>query len=487
MPLAPRRRTLVMVAVCAALTLTSASVSMLNTALPDIARGTHADNTQLLWIVNAYGLAFAALLLPAGAAGDLFGRRRLLLSGLVLFAGANAASAFVDSPPVLIGLRALAGAGAAAITPATLAILVDIHAPSERSRVYVVWSAVIGGGGTVGLLVAGGLLEAWSWQSVVILNAVAGALILAACAVVTPREQGAGDPRADPVGAALSALALAVLVFGVIEAPGWGWTDTRFLLCIAIAVELLTAFVVWELRRQRPMLDVRLFRRREFGSGSLAVFLQWLVTLGAFLLLLQFLQLVRGLSPLEAALALLAPMVALGVSSPLAERGAVAIGRSHVAAIGLVVCAVGLAGAALVTEDTPFWILVLALLPFGAGVGITSVPATAMIMDDAPSGGQGMASAVNDVTREVGGAIGIAVLGSVLNDRYAAHLPDFVPAAARRSLAEALALGDPATSHEAVGAFLDGFSLAFVIGAVILVAAAIAVEVWGRMTPAGSR
>jgi EmrB/QacA subfamily drug resistance transporter len=453
---------------------------MLNTALPGIARATLADNTQLLWIVNSYGLMFAALLLPAGAAGDLFGRRRLLLGGLALFAASNAAACFAESPSLLIGLRALAGAGAAAITPTTLAILVDVHAPSERGRVYVVWSGVIGAGGIAGLLVAGALLEAWPWQSVVVLNAVVGALVLAACALVVPRAQAGGEPRADPLGAALSALGLAALVFGVIEAPGWGWTDVRVLLCVAIGLELLVAFVVWELRRERPMLDVRLFRRPEFGSGSLAVALQWFVTLGAFLLLLQFLQLVRGLSPLEAGVALLAPAVALGVCSPLAERGAVAIGRAPVAAIGMVVCGAGLGAVALTTVDTPFWVLVVALLPFGAGIGITSVPATAMIMDDSPSGGQGMASAVNDVTREVGGALGIAVFGSVVNDRYAAGLPAGVPAAVRRSLAEALALGDPATSHLAVGAFMDGFSLALMVGAGTLVAAAVAVTLWGR-------
>ncbi len=478
-PLAPRRRTLVMVAMCAALTLTAASVSMLNVALPDIARDTRADNTELLWIVNSYGLAFAALLLPAGAAGDLFGRRRLLLGGLALFAGANAAASLVESPSVLIGLRALAGAGAAAITPTTLTILVDVHAPSERGKVYVVWSGVIGAGSIVGLLVAGAFLEAWPWQSVVILNAVAGALILVACAVVAPREQAGDEPRADPVGAALSALGLAALVLGVIQAPEWGWTDMRVLVCCAIGLGLLTAFVGWELLRERPMLEVRLFGRREFGSGSLAVLLQWLVVLGAFLLLLQFLQLVRGLSPLEAGAALLVPALALGACSPLAERGAVALGRAPVAAIGMVVCAAGLAAVALTTADTPFWVLVLALVPFGAGIGLTSVPATAMIMDDAPSGGQGMASAVNDVTREVGGALGIAVLGSLLNDRYSAGLSDGVPAAVRRSLAQALALGDPATSQLAVDAFMDGFSLALMVGAVTLVIAAVVVAIWG--------
>ena len=483
MPLAPGRRTLVLVGLCCALGLTSASVSMLNVALPGIARGTRADNTELLWIVNSYGLAFAALLLPAGAAGDLFGRRRLLLGGLALFAGANAASCFAGSPSLLIGLRALAGVGAAAITPTTLAVLVDVHAPSERGRVYVVWSGVIGAGGIAGLLVAGALLEAWDWQSVVAFNAIGGVLALAVCAVVIPREQAGDEPRGDPVGAALSALGLAALVLGVIEAPQWGWTDARVLSCVAIGLLLLAAFVAWELRRERPMLDVRLFGRPEFGSGSLAVFLQWFVTLGAFLLLLQFLQLVRGLSPLEAGAALLVPAVALGVCSPLAERAAVAIGRAPVAAIGMLVCAVGLAAVALTTADTPFWALVLALVPFGAGIGITSVPATAMIMDDAPRGGQGMASAVNDATREVGGALGIAVLGAVLNDRYAAGLSEGVPAAVRRSLAEALALGDPATSGLAVGAFMHGFSLALAVAALTLVVAAVAVVVWGPDPP----
>ncbi|MCX6397067.1 MAG: MFS transporter [Propionibacteriales bacterium] len=478
-PLPLGRRRAVTVALCSALGLIVASVSMLNIALPDLARGTGADTTELLWIVNSYGLVYAALLLPAGAVGDLFGRRRLLIGGLAVFGLANAASCFTDTPSVLIAFRALAGAGAAAIMPTTLSVLVDVHAPAERAKVYVIWSSVVGVGSIVGLVVSGALLEPWSWESVLAFNAIAALVILVVCVVVTPREQTDDDPRADPVGALLSGFGLAGVVLGVIEAPEWGWTDPRVLLAVGSGIVLLVAFVVWESRRDRPMLDVALFRRREYGSGSLAVLLQWLVAFGAFFLLLQFLQLVRGLSPLEAGTTMLAPALAIGAFSPVAERVTRVIGPAPVAAVGMVVCAAGLVAVAVTDADTSFWIVALALVPFGAGIGITSVPATAMIMDDAPPNGQGMASAVNDSTREVGGALGIAVLGSILNDRYLSTLPFGIAEPARDSLASALALGDATTSSAAVDAFMNGFSAALVVAAAILLLGAVAVAAWG--------
>jgi MFS family permease len=260
-------RQLVLAAMCVALATVVSAVSSLNVALPDLARDLHATQTQLQWIVDAYAVVFAGLLLLAGALGDAFGRRHLLLGGLVVFSGAAGAALLIDSPGALIAVRAVMGLAAAAIMPATLSIITNVFPPGERDRAVSIWAGVAGGSALLGLLVSGALLEIFAWDSIFGFSAVLGVIALVAAVRLAPNstEEGA---RLDVTGGLISAAGLAILVYAIIEGPDRGWTDSLTLGAFAVAALLLTAFVAWELRREQPLLDPRLFKLRGFGAGT---------------------------------------------------------------------------------------------------------------------------------------------------------------------------------------------------------------------------
>src|SRR5262245_32024500 len=270
-----RQRGAVLRVMCLALMMVVAGVASLNVALPGIARDTGASQTQLQWIVDAYALVFAALLLPAGAIGDRFGRKPLLAAGLALFGGVSFAALFVDSPETLIGLRALMGVAAALIMPVTLSVITTIFPPEERGKAVGTWVGVAAGGGVIGLFASGLLLEWLSWPSIFVLNVVLASLALAGTLAIVPATRESRPPRLDPLGTLISVSALAALVYGIIEGPERGWTDTATAAALAAGVLGLVAFVVWELRRSEPMLDPRNFARRGFGAGSASISVQF--------------------------------------------------------------------------------------------------------------------------------------------------------------------------------------------------------------------
>jgi EmrB/QacA subfamily drug resistance transporter len=480
-----KRRRLVLAAMCLALATVISAVASLNVALPDIARDLRATQTQLQWIIDAYAVVFAGLLLLAGALGDAYGRKRLLLAGLAVFAVAAAVALFVDSPGGLIALRAVMGLGAAAIMPATLSIITNVFPAAERDRAVSVWAGVAGGSALLGLLLSGLLLEFFSWDSIFGFTGLLALIALIVSARVAPNSTASGV-RLDITGGAVSAAGLATLVYAIIEGPERGWTDSLALGAFAVAVVLLAAFVAWEMRREHPLLDPRLFRLRGFGAGTASITVQFLAFFGFIFVVLQYVQFVLGYSPLGAGVALAPMAVVVMALSPRVPRLLERFGPARIAPVGLVLMAVGFAVLATADQSSTYWLLLAGLVPLGVGMALATIPATTAIVSSLPQAKQGVASAVNDLAREVGGALGIAVLGSALTDRYqsgvsdaAAQLPPELAGHAPDALPAALAIADrvgpqgATLAAQAQSAFVDGFGLAMVIAAASVAVAAV--------------
>jgi EmrB/QacA subfamily drug resistance transporter len=488
--LTPGRRTAVLAVLCLGLVMVVAAVASLNVALPDLARDTGASQSQLQWIVDAYALVFAGLLLPAGALGDRYGRKGVLMAGLAIFGSASAAALFAADPTVLIGLRAVIGLGAALVMPTTLSIITNVFPEDERGRAVGIWAGVAGAGAVFGLLLSGTLLEWFSWQSVFATNVVLAALAIVAAVPIVPTSRTGRGVSLDPVGAVLSSTGLFGLVFAIIEAPQRGWLDPLTVAGFGAGLLLLAAFVLYELRRREPMLDPRLFALRGFGAGSLSLTLQFFAQFGLLFVALQYLQFVLGYSPLEAGASAL-PMALMVVAiAPRAPRIAHRLGVGLVGGAGLALMGVGFLVLSTLGTDSSYWVFGLGAIVTGIGVGLATSPATTSIVSSLPGERQGIASAVNDLTREVGGALGIAVLGSVLNNVYrtdvaaaTARLPRPAAGAVHDSVAAAAQVAHRAGPHGAAlveharQAFVDGFSTTLIAAAAVLFAASIIVAV----------
>ena len=319
------------------------------------------------------------------------------------------------------------GVGAALVMPTTLSIITNVFPEDERGRAVGIWAAVAGAGAVVGLVASGTLLEWFSWSSIFTINVGLAAVALAATIPVVPTSRGDGRACLDPVGAALSSLGLFGLVFAIIEAPLRGWLDALTLAGLAAGLLLLVAFVVFELRRREPMLDPRLFLLRGFGAGSLSLTLQFFAQFGFLFVGLQYLQFVLGYSPLRAGLAILPMALMLAAIAPRAPRLAHRLGVRLVGGAGLALMGAGFLIFTTLGTGSSYWPFGLGALVTGIGIGLATAPATTAIVSSLPAERQGIASAVNDLTREVGGALGIAVLGSLLNRGYRA---DVAPATA---------------------------------------------------------
>ncbi|MFK4145066.1 MFS transporter [Streptomyces sp. NPDC004065] len=489
--LSARRRRAVLAVIALALMMVVSAVSGLNVALPVLARDTGASQTELQWIVDAYTVVFAGLLLPAGALGDRYGRKGVILSGLVVFGSAAAVALFTSDPAVLIGLRAVMGLGAALVMPVTLSVITTSFPPEERASAVAVWVGVAGGGAVLGLLGSGALLEFFGWSSFFCLNVTLAALAAVGALLLIPPSRDERSQPLDGPGALLSLLAVGGLVFGVIEGPERGWSDPLTDVSFAVGVTSVVGFVLWELRTPRPMLDPRLFRLRGFGTGSLSVTVQFFASFGFFFIGLQYLQFIVGYSPLKAALAMLPlPLVMLPLSRRvpgLTSR----FGANRVGATGLLLTAAGLLTLSGVDVDFRYWQFAAGLAVFAAGMALASTPATTAIVASLPPHRQGVASAVNDTSRELGSALGIAVLGSILNDRYRSGvdgaltgLPDAAQEHVRSSVAfvqTGVADRFGAAGARLVGtaqqAFVDGASSALRVAAAVVVAAALYVAV----------
>ena len=471
--------------VCLALGAVAAAMASLNVALPDLARSTGATQTQLEWIIDAYSLIFAALLLPAGALGDRYGRRRALIAGLLIFGGASAVAMTASSANELIVLRGLIGLGAALVMPATLSTITSTFPPAERTRAVSVWAAVAGGSALLGLLCTGALLEAFSWRSAFAVNLILAAVAIAGTLRFVPESSHPDAPAVDKGGALLAMAGLVALVYSIIQAPEAGWLTVRTLAGIGGGLGVLTVFAWWELRTPNPMLDPRLFRDRHLSAGSLSIFIQFFAFFGFTFVALQYLQGVRGYSPLVAALAVLPLAASMMPTARVTPRLTARFGAREVCVTGLVLIAAGLAVISRVGTGSPYWLMLAGLIPLGVGMGAAMTPATGAITEALPASRQGVGSALNDLSREVGGALGIAVIGTTVTTVYRSNLhlagiPAGLAGKARGSFALALHAGGP-VRVSASSAFTDGIhsGLLYAAGAALLAAVIVAVLLSG--------
>ena len=486
----PRTGPVLAVVALALMTVVSA-VSGLNVALPDLARETGASQTEITWIVDAYTVVFAGLLLFAGALGDRFGRRGLLIAGLAVFGAAAALGTVTSDPQQLIVLRAFMGVGAAAIMPTTLSVITTSFPVEDRPKAIGVWVGVAGGGAVLGLFGSGFLLEFYSWSSFFVLNVALAAVALVGTLLVVPNSVDADPPRLDVVGGLLSLVGVAGTVFGIIEGPERGWSDSLTLTGLVVGAVTVAAFVLWELRVDKPMLDPRLFKNRGFSAGTLTVMVQFFATFGLFFLVIQYLQFVVGQSALEAAVSLLPlPLVMIPLARN-APRIAKHVGFRRLAPVGLALTAAGLIVISQVDADLTYGTFAAGMVLFAAGMALAGTPSTTAITESLPESKQGVASAVNDTARELGSALGIAILGSALNQQYrdgvaeAAHgLPPAVAERAESSVAftqsEQIGQLGPAAEQlvsAAQHAFVNGISGAMTIAAGIVAVTAVVVAI----------
>ncbi|MGW0818058.1 DHA2 family efflux MFS transporter permease subunit [Streptomyces viridiviolaceus] len=498
----PARRVAVLTVMCLALAVVVGMLASLLVAVPDMARDLGATEAQLQWIMNAYGVTFAGLLLLGGALGDRYGRKGVLLAGLAVFTLASAGVLWIDDVNLVIVLRGLAGVGAALVMPMTLSIITNVYPPEERGRAVGVWSGVSFGSALLAVLLAGGLLEAYSWRSVFLVNAVLAALALLAAAVLAPTSRSAVTARLDGVGALLSVVGTGALVFAIVEGPELGWSDGAVLTGFVMGVGGLSAFVWWELRCAHPLLDVRVFRLRGVSAGSLIITAESIAMFGFFFLGLQYLQQILGYSPIRSGLALITMAFGAMVFSPLAPGFARRYGMRAVMSLGMVLIAAGLGVLAVTVDGGGIWAFMSATSLLGAGIAFAATPATEAIVAALPPARQGVASALNDLTRELGGVLGIAILGSVFNTTYRSEtgeavrgLPAEAGDAARDSLAGALraAAETGGRSGERLAdaareAFNSGMTDALIGGiAVVVLGAAAAVALLSHRGRSGRR
>jgi EmrB/QacA subfamily drug resistance transporter len=400
--------------------------TVLTVALPTLARDLSASTSQLQWMVDAYILVFAGLLLVAGALSDRFGRRLVLVIGLGLFGLGSALAPFVNGAEQLIFLRGFMGLGAALAMPSTLSIVASVFAADERPKAIAAWSGVSALGFVVGPIVGGLLLERFAWPAVFIVNIPFALIGIAATLLVVPESKAAGRIPLDPAGALISVVGLTALVYGIIEGPSQGWASPQIAGSLIAAAVLAIAFVAWERRLEHPMLDVNLFRNRRFSAASISVTLTFFALTGVLFFITLYLQEVRGLSALDTGIRFIAIALGIMIASPISVRLTTRYGARVVTALGLALVATAMGLVATIGVATGDQQIVAIILVGSLGMGLSMTPATDAILGALPADKFGVGSAVNDTTREVGSALGIAILGSVFSSAFAEHMTALV-------------------------------------------------------------
>lgn len=397
--------------------------TIVNVALPTLVRDLHSTTTSLQWIVDAYTLTMAGLLITLGSLGDRIGRHRTLAGGLVIFGLGSALAAFSGSSGQLIASRVVMGLGAAAIMPSTLSILTNVFSDtSERAKAIAMWSAVTGLGIAIGPTLGGWLLAHFSWGSIFLVN-----LPIVAVALATGRSfvPPSSNPRRHPfdiLGSLLSIAGLIALVYALIEAPDNGWLSSRTMLIGAVGGAIMVVWARWELRRPFPMVDLSIFRNARFSAASFSITMVFLALFGWLFLFTQQLQFVLGYSALAAGVRALPFALTIGVVTPIAAPLAARYGSKLVVSTGLAVMTIGFALASTSTTASHFAFLLLVSIIVAAGMGLAVAPATESIMGSLPLAKAGVGSAINDTTREIGGVLGVAVMGSIAATVYKSHL-----------------------------------------------------------------
>jgi EmrB/QacA subfamily drug resistance transporter len=477
-----------LVPIASSMVVVGLDTTVLNVALPTLAVDLGADTGDLQWIVDAYVLVLAALMLPVGALGDRYGRRRWLVGGLVLFGAASAVAAWADSPAALVAARAVMGLGAAALTTLGLSIIPALFPAEERARAVGVATVGIFLGLPIGPLLGGWLLDTFWWGSIFLINVPVCLLAAGALLVLVPESRSATAPRPDPVGGLLSMAGLAALVYGVVQVPQVGWTDVRTVAGLVGGAVLLVVLGLVERAVPEPMLDLRLFRDRRFALATAALTLVSVALFGLLFVIPQYLQAVAGQDAFGTGLRLLPMVLALAAGGGAADRVAGRYGQRPVIAAGLGVVAAGFGLGSLVGPDTPYAALAAALAVIGLGFGLALPTSVDVVLGELPGDRAGAGVAVVTSLRMVAGALGVAVLPSVIAAGYddrvaaaAAGLPADAEATATDSVAGAAAVADrlgpagDALRAAAYGAFTDGMSLVLLGSAGVAVVAAVLV------------
>ena len=489
-PGSPSARWLALAVLCVTLLMVTLDVTVLNVALPTIVRDLNASTTGLEWIVDSYVIVFAGLLLSMGSLADRIGRKKVFLAGLAVFAATSVWAAYSGSVDTLIAARACMGIGGAFMMPSTLSLITSIFTDAaERQRAISLWAATTGLGAALGPIVGGLLLARFWWGSVFLINVPVAVLGFACAIPLIPDSRNPEAKSPDPVGAILSIAGLALLVWSLIEAPVRGWTSPLVAAAGIGGLAVLAAFAGWERRSSHPMLNMALFRKREMSGAVISQGLAVFGFYGALFLLTQFLQFGLGYSALRAGLCILPAAGALVVAAPLSELIMRRIGIRYTAAAGLAIVAGGFWQISGATASSGYADIVFGLVLAGLGVGLVLPAATESVMGSLPSGETGVGSAINNTFMQVGGALGVAAIGSLLTTRYqdgitTALAPYHVPAVAldavRGSLGGAIAVaarvGGPdgmALARLAREAFASGMDLGLVTGAVALLGGAL--------------
>ncbi|GAB3992901.1 MFS transporter [Glycomyces albus] len=461
--------------------------TVLNVAMKTLAdpeHGVGASQSELAWMINSYTLVFAGLLFAAGVIGDRVGRKRMLLIGLVVFGAASLLSAYSATPDQLIWYRALMGAGAAIMMPSTLSLLRNVFSAKEFPKALGIWTGAVGIGGAIGPIVGGALLERFWWGSVFLINVPIVIFGLIAVLILAPESTG-GKPRPDFVGMALSMLGLVSLTYGIIEAGDSGsWTGVEVWGTIAVGVLVLVGFVLWERRIPYASLDMKLFKNARFSASSAIITLTFFGMMGLMFFMTFYLQLLKGYTPLETGLLFLPFGASMLVFAPLSNSMVLRFGAKAVGIVAMLLVMTNFAVTALVFDaDTSVWVVIVLFLITGAGMANLMPPAMNTLMSSVPREQAGVGSALANTLRQTGGALGVAVLGTVMAQSYRSEITDAVPQlpdAARESYAATYgALESGAIPPEAAGPVAQAANDSFVTALHVTAFSAIGVGVLG--------
>ncbi len=476
-----RLRWWAMLVLSLAIFVSAIDATIVNVALPSIVDDLDASNSDLQWIIDAYLIVLAGFVLFGGGLADRFGRRGIFLTGFAVFGLGSLLASFATSPGILIGTRVLMGLGAALLMPPALSILAVIFPVTERPRAIAIWAGVAGGGIALGPVAGGVLLDRFWWGSVFLVNVPVTVVGIVAGLVLVPTSRKPGGPRLDIVGAVLSVGGLAVLLYGVIEGPDHGWLEPSIVAALVIGAVVVACFIAWELRTPDPMFDVRVFRHPAVIGGGLAIFLVYLTFFGIFFLLPQYLQYVQRRSILVVGLAMLPFGLIFAVLSPFSARVTARFGVRQALTCGLVLMAIGLAVLSLLGEVGGYGLVLAGTGLYSVGWAAVMAPATTAVVNALPVAKAGDGSSVNQITRQVGGAFGVAIIGSIFAAVYTSRVQRglsgasaAVTSAAEQSLGGAIraasTLGGasgPRLAHDAVRSFDEAAQVGLSVAAML--------------------